>query len=249
MLTRLLLFAALLSPLAAPLYAQDEDVTKYIDELRAPQPPRDVRADMQTTLTVLTQQLDGRGDAAQRASVYLRISDIEQSLDEPEAAIAAARNAFDLLPGDKKTALSLAAVLLKNGQTAEVPALLNINPADGEALRAKALSLGGNPVATYFAEQAHQLLAGDPATADALGQVYMRTGQSRKAIEAYIEAESLAPQVATFHYHAALANFQLGRSDGAQSELQLALDCNPTEAQRVDIQMAQARLNTPRKKQ
>jgi Flp pilus assembly protein TadD len=244
MLTRLLLFAGLV----APLYAQDEDVTKYLEELRAPKPPRDVEADQRALLSALRQQLDTTTDRAQKATVYLRISGIEQELREPDAAIAAARNARDLEPADNRIALGLATVLTQNGQTAEVPALLGVDPTDGAALVAKALLLDSPPVATYLAELARQLLPGDPKVADTVGQIYMRSGDVSHAMDAFLQAEDLAPRVAAYHYHMGLAIVQSGRRDYAKSELQLALESNPTDSERANIENTLARIDAPFKK-
>ncbi len=247
MAARLLMFAALTLGVLAPLYAQDEEVTKYIEELRAPKPPRDEEADQRFLLSALRQQVDITTNAAQKASLYVRIGGIEQSLGERDAALVAARNAHDLQPADERIALGLATVLVQNGHTAEIPSLLGIDPSDGESLRTKALLVGSNPVAAYLAELAHQLLPGDPKAADALGQIYMRSGRATEAVAAYRQAQALAPQIATYHYHLGQATLQTGQRDLAQSELLLALESNPTEAERANIENTLARLDAPKK--
>jgi tetratricopeptide (TPR) repeat protein len=243
MLARVLLFAAILSP----LYAQDEDVTKYIEELRAPRPPRDAQAEQREILAALRQRLDSTTDPAQKAALELRISDSEQFLGHSDAAIAAARNARDLEPADDRVALGLAQVLIENGQTAELPALLGVDPSDGAALIRKATTVSSIAVAIFCAKLAHELLPGDPQAADTLGSMYLRNGAGDKALTAFRQASDLAPQVATYHSHLASAYLQRGLKDQALAEYQLALQSNPSDTERSLIVDALARLDAPRK--
>jgi tetratricopeptide (TPR) repeat protein len=241
MFARLLLFAAVV----APVFAQDDDVTKYIEELRAPKPPRDVQAEQRELLSTLRQRLDESTELAQKAQLYLRISGVEQSLGEFEAAIAAARNAHDLDPRDDRITFGLAGVLVRNRQTAEVPSLLGVDPSDGAALLRKALTAGDTSVAVFCAELAHSLLPYDAQAADTLGEIYLRQAAWSQAGAAYGQAVAQAPQVATYHYHLAIALRGGGRIDQAKAELLLALACDPAEKERENIQTALARLDTP----
>lgn len=241
MLLRLLVLAAM----AAPLFAQDDDVSKYIDELRVTKTPHDVHAEAEEQLLLLRQRVDETTDPAQKADLYLRISESQQVLRNTEGAIAAARTAHELVPADQKTSLALAEVLLASGHTAEVATLLDVDPSDGSALLQKANTLGFSEVAKYFAQRAHDLLPGDPTAADTLGTIYMRSGNSHKAQDAFRDALALAPQVATYHYHLGLAIMQSGVPDEALAELQLALAFNPTDVERSNIENAIARLNMP----
>jgi len=51
--------------------AQDQDVTKHLEELRATKPPRDVQAEQRQLLATLTQRLDeSPDDPAQQANLY-----------------------------------------------------------------------------------------------------------------------------------------------------------------------------------
>jgi len=245
MFARLLFFAAVV----ALVFAQDRDVTKYLEELRAPKPPRDVQAEQRQLLATLTQRLDESADPAQKARLYLRIGAVEQSLGQSDAAIAAARNAHELAPADERIAIGLAGVLVKNEQTAEVPSLLGVDPSDGAALLRKARAVGDSSVAAYCAELAHRLLPGDPQVADSLGEIYIREAAWSQAGAALAEAVALAPQVATYHYHLALALRGSGHKDQAKAELLLALASNPSDQEREHIQTALARLDAPRKYQ
>jgi tetratricopeptide (TPR) repeat protein len=243
MLVRVLLFVAM----AAPLCAQDEEVTKYLEELRAPRPPRDVQAEQRQILATLRQRLDEIADPAQKAAIDLRISESEQFLGNSDAAIAAARNAHDLAPADERITVGLAEVLLKNGHTAEVPALVGVDPSDSAALLRKAHAVSSPAVAVFLGEMAYKLVPDDAGVADSVGSLYMRSGDTTLARATLLQAVALAPQVSTYHYHLALASLQGGQRDRAQAELQQALDSNPTEAERANIQSTLAGLDAPRK--
>jgi tetratricopeptide (TPR) repeat protein len=245
MFARLLLFAAVI----APVFAQDEDVTRYLEELRAPKPPRDVQAEQRQLLATLRQRLDESPGPAQKANLYLRISAVEQSLGQSDAAIAAARNAHDLEPRDERIAIGLAGVLVRNEQTAGVPSLLGVDPSDGAALLRKALTVGDDSVAAFCAELAHRLLPDDPKVADTLGEIYIREAAWGQASAAFAEAVAQAPQVATYHYRLAIAYRGNGHMEQAKAELLLALACNPADRERENIQTALARLDAPRKYQ
>jgi tetratricopeptide (TPR) repeat protein len=241
MFARLLFFAAVV----APVFAQDQDVIKYIEELRAPKPPRDVQAEQRQLLATLRQQLDESPDPDQKANLYLRISAVEESLGQPDAAIAAARNAHDLDPADDRMTVGLPGVLVRNGETAEVPSLLGVDPSDGAALLRKARAAGDNSVAAFCAELAHRLLPDDPKVADTLGEIYIREAAWSLAGAAFGEAVAQAPRVAAYHYHLALALKATGHRDQAKAELLLALTCNPTEKERDNIQIVLARWGAP----
>jgi tetratricopeptide (TPR) repeat protein len=244
MFARLLFYAAVV----APVFAQDQDVTKYLEELRAPKPPRDVQAEQRQLLATLRQRLDeSRDDPAQQANLYLRISAVEESLGQPDAAIAAARNAHDLEPADYGITVGLAGVLVRNGETAEVLSLLGVDPSDGAALLIEAHTVGVNSVAAFCAELAHRLLPDDPQVADTLGEIYIREAAWSQAGAAFADAVTQAPQVATYHYHLALAFKATGQRDQAKAELLLALTCNPTEKERDNVQIVLARLDSPQK--
>lgn len=244
MFARLLLLAAVF----APLYAQDDEVTRFLEELRAPKTPRDVQAEQRELLASTALQLDRATDPAQKAALYLQISDVEQSLGESEAAIAAARNAHDLQPGDEKVSLGLAQVLLDNRQTAEIPALLGVDPADGAALIRKASALSSTALAAFCAELAHDLLPDDPKVADTLGSIYTREGASDKAVAAFRQAVDREPHVATYRYHLAVAAYaKYGNRDQARAEFLLALQSNPSETERANIEITLARMDAPLK--
>jgi tetratricopeptide (TPR) repeat protein len=245
MFARLLWFAAVV----AAVFAQDQDVTKYLEELRTPKPPRDVQAERRQLLAALTQRLDESRDPAQKANLYLRIGAVEQSPGQSDAALAAARNAHDLEPADYGIAFGLAGVRLRNGETAEVPSLSGVDLSDGAALLRKTLTVGGDCVAAFCAELAHRLLPGDPQVADTLGEIHVREADWSQAGAAFAEAVAQAPQVAAYHYHLAIALRGSGHMDQSKAELLLALACNPPDRERDNMQTALARLDAPRKYQ
>ena len=228
------------------LYAQDvDDVSKYLQELRETKAPHDVQAEAREQLILLRQRLDETSNRQEKASLYMRISASEQVAGNPDAAIAAARNAHDLAPTDENAARSLAGLLLQNQQKAEVPALLGVDPSDGAALVREAARLGSGPLAMYCGELAYNLLPNDAKVADTLGMIYLRGLDAQKAQAVFREAELLAPQVATYHYHLGLAILQSGSRDSAESALKLALESNPSESERSGIENALARIKMP----
>jgi len=242
MFARLLFFAAVV----APVFAQDQDVIKYPEELRTPKTPRDGKGEKRKLLATLTLRLDqSPDDPARQANLYLRISAVEESLGQPEAAIAAARNAHDLEPADYGITVGLAGVLVRNGETAEVLPLLGVDPSDSAALLHKAHTVADNSVAAFCAELAHRSLPDDPKVADALGEIYIREAAWSQAGAAFAQAVAQAPQVAAYHYHLALALRGSGHKDQAKAELLLALTCNPTDQERDAIRTTLARWGAP----
>jgi tetratricopeptide (TPR) repeat protein len=250
MLARLLLFAAVIVPLCAQDAAQDSDVTKYLDELRAKiSAPPELNAEARQRLADIAKHLDETTDPVRRAHVYLDMSLIEQSLGDPEAAVAAARNALALQPGNGQVAIGVARVLAYNGQTAEVSAMIGANATDGAALirRAQELAQADNnlPVAAFCYDLARKLLPDDPGVPDAQGQIYMREGFGGQAAIVFLQAIARAPQVSTYHYHLALARIQTGLISDGRAELQIALECRPPDEERAAIQATLARLGRP----
>jgi len=246
----MLLRALVLLAVAVPLCAQDsDDVTKYLDEIRANRPaPRDPKAAQEELLAVVTKQLEGTADPAEKAALYQRVAEIERSLGHANAAIAAARAARSLQPNSKPIALALADVLVENGLIGEVPALLAVDPTDGQALLHKADELAQSHlgVAVHCAELAHQFLPDDLSVTDTLGMLYLWQGNSTQAGTAFLQAIVAVPHVATYHYHLALSMLQRGLRDDARTELLTALDCNPRDDERAALQAALGRLDPPK---
>jgi tetratricopeptide (TPR) repeat protein len=233
-----------------PLCAQDADVTKYLQDIRARSVPRDPKVEVRQSLADVTKRLEETTDPVQRANLYRNISGMELSLGDPEAAIAAARSARDLQPGNAVAALGLARVLAYTGHTAEVAAMIGVDTGDSAALirKAKELAQAGSdlPLAAFCADLAHKLLPEDAGVTDALGQIYMTEGFGGQAAIVFLQAIAQAPQVSTYHYHFALARLQTGLTADARSELQSALECHPADDERVAIQAALARLDPPK---
>jgi tetratricopeptide (TPR) repeat protein len=241
MLARLLV---LMAPLIS-LYAQDlDDVMKYLLETRAKAPtPSDVKADQQELLAVLTKQLQETMDPVRQMDLCLRISGIELSLGDSGSAIAAARNAFLLQPESSNVAL-----LIDSHQTAEVSALIGVDPSDGAALLRKARELDRGPyvsVAAFCAELAHKLQPGNLEVMDALGTIYMSQGNTTGANQLFLQAIVAAPHC-TDHYHFGLPMLRRGYPEYVREELQTALDCRPADKARAYIQSALASLDVPK---
>jgi len=244
MLARLLVLLAAIMPLCA----QDSDVTKYLEELRARSAPRQPQVEARQLVADFTKHLEITTDPAQRADFYMGISGAERTLGHPEAAITAARSARSLQPDSTPIALGLADALIENGQIGEVPALLAVDPTDGQALIHKADELAHThpAIAAFCGELAHQLLPADQSVTDTLGTIYMWAGDSAQASTVFLQAIAAAPEVATYHYHFALSMLQRRLNDDARSELQTALECHPLDDERVAIQAAFNQLDPPK---
>jgi len=255
MLARWLLFAALAAPLCAQgSSAQDSEVTKYLEELRARrQPPRDVKAMQRQALAATTRTIEETSDPRRKAEAYAFISQIEQNLEEPDAALAAARQAHELAPEETRFTMNLARMLAAGGQNQEAAALLGVDPADGAALLRRAQELASRPgdieMAQVYAQLALKVLPDDPALADTVGNIYIRTAKPDQAIVQLNRAIANAPAVAAYHYDLAVAFFQKDYVEYAEGELQAALACHPTDDERQRIQDLLAHLRLPPVKQ
>ena len=241
MLARILL---LLSA-AVPLCAQQDEVSRYLEETRARVSDSRVYREAQAKIiSVLTAQAEQAPDSEARARLYLRVSGIEQSLGNADAALEAARRAHELRPLDREVSLGLANALLQAGKSEAVVGLLGVESTDGSALihRAQELSAGYPVVAAYCATLAHQLLPEDASITDDLGMILMWEGDNGSAGGAFRQAIAQAPLVSTYRYHLALAELQNRRNDDAKAELLTALELNPLDDERAAIRAALARL-------
>ncbi len=196
MIARLPVLVAVLMAAITPLCAQDSDVTKYLEELRARSVPRNPQGDARQLLADFTKHLETTTDPAQRADLYMGISRAERTLGHADRAITAARSARSLQPGSTPIALGLADTLIENGQTGEVPALLAVDPTDGQALIHKADELAHNHpvIAIFCGELAHQLLPADQNVTDTLGTIYMWADQPSLAGTVFLQAIAAAPR-------------------------------------------------------
>lgn len=241
MLARLLLLLAAL----VPLCAQQDEVSRYLEESRAKfsdsRAYRDAQAKLVTTLTAQAEQAP---DAQRRAALYLRISRTEQSLGNSDAAMDAARRAHELQPLDREVSLELANVLIENGKNSEVMGLLGVESTDGPALmhRAQELVTGYPRVAAYCASLAHQLLPQDASITDDLGMILMWQGDNGSASTAFSQAVAQAPQVSMYHYHLALASMQKGNREPVKAEFLTALELSSLDDERAAIRSALTRL-------
>jgi tetratricopeptide (TPR) repeat protein len=242
MLARLLLFAATLAPLAA----QDQDVSLFLRELRAKQQQHDDALDRQY-LADLQRRLEIYSNPQMKAGLYSSISVTYQSLGDLDAAIAAARNAKELIPASTNLALNLAKLLAANGQSAELAALLGVDPADGAALLRRASDLsdgpGGDPVlAAECAQRALKLQPDDRDVANTAGGIYLKVGRADNAITVFTVLVAQAPQVSTYHYRLALAFSQKNAAEYARSEMAAALQANPPDEEKRQIEQLLAKL-------
>jgi len=233
-----------------PVCAQDSDVTKYIEGLRAQvSAPRDVKGEAKQLLADFTKRLETTTEPARRADLYFNMSGLQRTLGDPAAALTSVRTARSLQPDNQRIALGLASELLENGQIGEVPALLGVDPTDGQALLHKANELGHShpDLAVYCGELAHQLIPQDAIVTDELGTLYLRQGKTAEASNVFLQAVAGAPQVAQYHYDLALSMLLRRRNDDARTQLLTALECHPLDDERASIQAALLHLDSPKK--
>jgi len=243
MLGRVLILVAMV----VPLFAQDSEVTKYIGELRAHAAARR-DSNSRELLAELKSKVEAATDPKQKASLYGKIAGTEESLNEPEAAIEAARSAYLLEPGDGNASGFLAHLLAANGQMAEASALFGADAADGEALTRHAeqlLDSGERDLAIRCLQQAQRVLPGDAGVDDRLGVVYQRAGRVDDGLRTLLQAETKAPASALIHLHLAFSFAQKNNRDYAREELNSALACHPSDEVRAAIDDLRALIGRP----
>jgi tetratricopeptide (TPR) repeat protein len=239
MLARFLLFAAAL----APLSAQDVEVTKYLDEIRAQSriPAVDPALQRQEMVAGLRKSLEVSASLQRSVNLYLQIGMFE---DDPQASLAAYRKARALAPGNVQVAISLAAALSKQEQDAEADeiyrSVLGVDPHDAVALMHRAREILDQPgdldLGVALAQRALGLSPGDPEIRDTLGLTHLRKGLAGNAILVYNQLVADWPGVSTYHYHLALALSQRGTPEAAIPELEAALKCHPPDEERTLIE-------------
>jgi len=243
MRARLILFAAMLSPL---LLAQDQEVGKYLEEIRtqriqqdAARRQADAEAERKRLLATWQQQLERLTEPKALARVYLLIGSGYQAIGDPDSAIAAARKAKELMPEDQEIALGVARILAAGGQTAEMAHLLGVDPTDGAALIRRGSEfldgLGDNSqLAAACAELALKLTPDDPTVANSAAWIYLRAHRLDNAILVFNTLEAKAPQAALYHYGLTLAFRQKGYQDYARDELAKALQGDAPDESQMD---------------
>src|ERR1035441_5281296 len=132
MIARMLLLAAVV----APVFAQDQDVTKYIEELRAKvRPLQDSKEVARQSLIAATKRLEAATGRIQKAWMYREIGQLENALGDSDAAVAAGRRAFELAPEDGRITADLAYLLTANGQNAEASVRSEEHTSELQSLR------------------------------------------------------------------------------------------------------------------
>ena len=89
-------------------------------------------------------------------------------------------------------------------------------------------------------------LSNDPGIADTLGWVYIKKGQTEKAILTLIEIINLYPDhtsMSAFQYHLGIAYAQRGDKVAARNALNAALQSKPGESEKIEIQALLKKLN------
>lgn len=242
MFARLLLFSATILPLCA----QDSDVTRYLDDLRAKHAsvPGD-SGETQHVLANLTARLASASDLPQRAELYRQISLTERSLHHNNAAVEALRSARAIAPDDERIAADLAYLLVERGDDAEAATILGENPQDGAALIRRAGELTHEQrkvLAAMCLSIAQRALPDTAAGDDALGAAYLVAGRIDEAIRVLDRGAAKEGGNLSIHLHLATAFTQKGYRDYALGELNAALACNPAGDVRAVIEELRARL-------
>jgi Flp pilus assembly protein TadD len=244
MFARLLLFAAVV----APVFAQDQDVTKYLQELRAhASPPDNTRFHKEWLLDTM-KNLEAATDPKQKAALCMQIARIQNSLSDSDPAIAAAREAHALTPEDRRIAAEFAYLLATNHQNAEASVMLGADAADADALLRRAGQLVEDDVEIAVAciRVAQKLLPDDAATAGALGAIYLRAGRPEDAIRILDRATAKAPDDPLIHLRLAQAFAQIDYREYARAELHAALACHPSSELRAAIEELLAKVTDPK---
>jgi tetratricopeptide (TPR) repeat protein len=233
---------------AVPLCAQQDEVSRYLEERRAHVADSRAHNDAQRELVkTLAAQIE-HSDSEQRVALYLRIGRIEQAVGDRDAAVDAIRRAHELRPLDREVSLAFAEALLASGQIGQADGLLGVDLTDGAALmhRAQELVTGYPTAAARCASLAHQLLPGDASVNDDLGMILMWGGDSSSAAMAFRQAVAQAPLVSLYHYHFGLASSQNNGREAAKAEFLLALELSPLDDERAAIRSALTRLEQPK---
>ena len=236
MIARMLLLAAVV----APVFAQDQDVTKYIEELRAKvRPLQDSKEVARQSLIAATKRLEAAADRKQKAWLNREIGQLENALGDSDAAVAAGRRAFELAPEDGRIAADLAYLLTANGQNAEASVVLGADATNGDALIRRAEQLTEQhevDLAVACLRQAQRSLPADAATADTLGAIYLRASRPDDAIRLLDRAMLKARDNPLIHFRLAQAFAQKEYREYARAELSAALGCQPSPEVRAQIE-------------
>ena len=125
--------------------------------------------------------------------------------------------------------------------------VIELEPRNAMALNNLAYSLAvvkNQPAeARPFAERAVAAAPRDPRVLDTLGWIEHLLGNHQTAVKLLAGAARMAPRNAEIRLHTAFAVAAAGAPGAASSELQAALDLDPTLAKREDVQELRARLN------
>ncbi|OOG65489.1 sulfotransferase [Rhodanobacter sp. B04] len=117
--------------------------------------------------------------------------------------------------------------------------------ADFATLHAKSLAANQMPTAaTAAADRALSLSPTDPATLDVLGVVYTQAGANERAICAFRDAVSLAPEHASYRLNLATALISNGDLATAENELEACIRLNP-KYWHAHLLLSQLRRQTP----
>ncbi|HUB81682.1 MAG TPA: hypothetical protein VMB03_22945 [Bryobacteraceae bacterium] len=246
MIAGLLLIAAL----AAPVAAQDGDeVTKFLTGIRAKYaPPGRDTTGARISLEQLTERVATTTDRAEKAALYHQIALLTR-LGYLDAAIAAARMAHGLAPGNGSYTADLALLLVENHQNVEATALLGADTTDAVELVRRAGQLiddDEKDLAAACLSVAQKLLPDDAGVDDHLAIVYLRADRVDEGIRMLNRAVAKAPDSAPIHLHLAYAFAQKGYRDYSLGELNQALECHPADDVREAIEQLRALLDAPK---
>ncbi len=168
-------------------------------------------------------------DRVELAEVY----DLKQ---QPEDALKAYRQAYELDPTNAVLATTVADALAKAGRNKEAAGLyqgvLKAHPDNMRALNNLAFLLadtGGNlDEALRMAQHALAKNPEEATVSDTIGYIYLKKGLHESAIQIFGNLSKKHPKYASFRFHLGLALYQKGDKTGARKELQAALADHPS---------------------
>jgi tetratricopeptide (TPR) repeat protein len=183
-------------------------------------------------------------EPAQRGDLYLRAGETYRRKGDAADAIQALQKARELLPKNLVVLSTLALVLDGAGRKLEAKpvyeAALELGPNNAVVLNNLAFLIaetGGDlDDALRKTRRAKELLPKLPEISDTLGWIYLKKNQTDLALDTFKQLVAEQPSHATFLLHLAMAYEQKGDKAHAREQLQEALRCNPSNADRAEIQ-------------
>jgi tetratricopeptide (TPR) repeat protein len=188
-------------------------------------------------------------DAAAKGDVYLRLGETYRLKGDYTNSVATLEQGRKLKP-EKAVILSTLALSLESaGRMSEAKQAyedaLKLDPNNGVAMNNLAFLMadsGGDlDLALKYAQRAKQMMPAVPEVSDTLGMIYLRKNLSDDAIDIF-QGLVTKNDRATFRYHLGMALSQKGDKPRALEQLHRALQENPSQQEKEQIQQLMNRL-------